>query len=67
MYEYSGIDFLSQKEMNLVEYLSVARDSYIASLNKTEEGRDYLERCWVAVQTKPDRDALRRNFHIEEV
>ncbi len=67
MYEYSGIDFLGQQELNLVEYLSIARDSYISSLNKTEEGRDYLDRCWVATQTKPDREALRRNFQIQEV
>ncbi len=57
---------MKQQELNLVEFLAMAKDSYISSLNKSEEGRDYLDRCWVSSQTKPDRNALRRNFNIEE-
>ena len=66
VFEYGGIDFLKQAELNIVEFSAIARDAFIHSLNRSEEGRDYLERCWVAEQTKPDREALRRHFHIEE-
>lgn len=51
----------------MVEFSAIARDAYISSLNRSADGRDYLDRCWVAEQTKPDREALRRHFHIEEV
>lgn len=35
------------------------KDAYIYKLNQTEQGRDYLERCWLFEQTKPDRNKLR--------
>lgn len=58
---------LQQQELDLVEYLTVARDAYISDLNKSESGRDYLEQCWIAEQTVPDRAALKAEFDIREV
>jgi len=31
-------------------------------LNQTEEGREYLERCWIMEQTKPDREKIRKKI-----
>lgn len=67
MYEYTGIDCLRQQEIDVVEWLQYARDAYISRLNKSEEGRDYLEECWISEQTEPDRDMLRAEFDIKEV
>jgi hypothetical protein len=66
VYEYSGIDFKKQEEINLVEFLAIARDAYVSQLNKTEEGQEYLNRCWIAEQTKPDRAALKAHFDVKE-
>ena len=37
----------------------LVRDAFIDRLSQTEEGRDYLEQCWVLTQTKPDKAHLR--------
>ena len=52
--------------MDVVEFYAIARDAFISAMNRSEEGQDYLERCWIAQQTKPDREALRRHFDIKE-
>ena len=65
--EYSGIDFSAQEDLDLVEYMLYTRDAYISKLNQSESGRDYLEQCWIAEQTVPDRAALRAEFDIREV
>ena len=31
-------------------------------MKQTEEGRAYLEDCWILERTQPDRKALRENF-----
>lgn len=43
-------------------YLLWLRDAYIHALNRTAEGRDYLDNAWRMEQTEPDRAALRRKF-----
>jgi len=37
----------------------LVRDAFIDVMSKSEEGRDYLEQCWVLKQTEPDVARLR--------
>jgi hypothetical protein len=38
------------------------RDAVVYNCKQTEEGRDYLKKCWLAEQSEPDRDTLRKFF-----
>lgn len=60
--EYSGLNFLQVGQLDYGVYLLWLRDAYIDGLNRTEEGRQYLDDCWRMEQTKPDRGKLRANF-----
>lgn len=64
--EYTGLNFLQIDQLDYGTYLLWRRDAYIASLNRTEEGRAYLDDCWRMEQTKPDRMKLRKYFGKEE-
>jgi len=48
--------------MQVDDYMALQRDAYIHKLIQTEEGREYLEKCWILEQTKPDRQKLRDRF-----
>lgn len=63
--EYSGLNFLQVGQLDYGTYLLWLRDAYISSLNRTEEGRKYLDDCWRMEQTKPDRAKLRAKFGKE--
>lgn len=58
--EYSGLDFHQVGQLDYGTYLLWLRDAYIHSLNRTEEGREYLDNAWRMEQTEPDRPKLRR-------
>lgn len=60
--EYTGLDFHQVGQLDYGTYLLWLRDAYIYILNRTEEGREYLDNAWRMEQTKPDRVALRRKF-----
>jgi hypothetical protein len=64
--EYTGLDFLQIKQLNYIEYLTYRRDAFIAMLNKSETGQEYLRNAWRMEQTEPDRAALRRKFGRKE-
>lgn len=66
MAEYTGLNFFQIKTLNYIEFLTYRRDAFIAWLNKSEGGRDYLDNAWRMEQTKPDRDALRRKLGRKE-
>lgn len=57
-----NIPLLGVMEVDYMTYLLMRRDAFIAKLNQTEEGRDYLEKAWLLEQTKPDREESRRRF-----
>lgn len=52
--ELSGIDCYTFK--------SLLRDAVIYKMEKTDEGRDYLEKCWILGQTTPDVQKLKETF-----
>jgi hypothetical protein len=64
--EYTGLNFLQIKELNYLEFLTYRRDAFIAYLNKSEAGQEYLRNAWRMEQTEPDRAALRRRFGGKE-
>jgi hypothetical protein len=50
------------ESLTVFEFWLLLRDAVIYNCQQTEEGRDYLERCWAAEQTEPDRKMLRQYF-----
>lgn len=49
-------------EMDALSYAQLLRDATVLRLKESEEGRDYLEKCWTYRQVEPDRAALREQF-----
>ena len=59
---YTGLSLFEIKEMLIDEYLYYYREAFIHYMNKTEDGRKYLENAYFYKQTKPDRSRLREKF-----
>lgn len=57
--EYTGLNFYQVGQLDYGLFLLWLRDAYIYTLNRTEEGRAYLDEAWRMEQTKPDRPKLR--------
>ena len=62
---YTGLTFHEVGQLDYGTFLLWRRDAYIAGLNRTEAGRQYLAECWRMEQTQPDRRKLRRYFGKE--
>ena len=60
--EYTGLNFHQVGQLDYGTFLLWRRDAFIAGLNRTEEGRQYLDDCWRMEQTKPERAMLRQKF-----
>lgn len=60
--DYSGLNFNEAMELDCVTYKKLSKDAFIHSMSRTEEGREYLEQCWILNQTNPDREKLRKKF-----
>ena len=50
------------EELDYLYFLQIRRDAFIARLNKTESGREYLNKAWLLSRTEPDRETSRRFF-----
>jgi hypothetical protein len=59
---YTGMSFSELMLLDCFTFKMLIRDSYISKLRQSEEGREYLENCWLMKQTEPDRKTLRREF-----
>ena len=57
---YTGLNFNEAIELDCITYKMLVRDAFIDMMSQTEEGRDYLEQCWILTQTKPDTAGLRK-------
>ena len=62
MQRFTGMDFAQLGKLNVFMFWLYLHDAVIYNASMTEEGRDWLERCWVQQQTEPDRKALRKLF-----
>ncbi len=60
MHVYTGLNVNEIEELEYIDYLQYRRDAFIHEMNKTEEGREYLENARTLSQTEPDRISLRR-------
>jgi hypothetical protein len=60
--EYTGFNFNECLELDCYTFKVLIKDSLINRLSKTNEGREYLEDCWLLTQTTPDRESLRKKF-----
>ena len=58
--EYTGMSFLELADIDCVTFKKLLRDAFIHRMRQTEEGREYLENCWLVKQTEPDRRRLRK-------
>ena len=56
---YSGLNFAELMDVDCITYKILLRDAFIHRMSQSEEGRDYLENCWLIKQTEPDRKKLR--------
>ncbi len=61
--DYTGLNFNQVIELDCVTFKLLAKDAFIDKLGQTEEGREYLENCWVLNQTEPDREKLREKYN----
>lgn len=62
VFDFSGIDFSAQGELDAFDFWRLLREATIFNLSQTEKGRDYLDEAWALEQKEPDRKALRRIF-----
>ena len=58
--DYTGLNFNEVIELDCITYKMLVRDAFVDMMSRSEEGRDYLEQCWVLKQTKPDTVGLRK-------
>lgn len=56
--EYSGLNFHEIDQLLYEEFLLYRRDAYIYRLQQIEEGRMYLQNCFLYEKTEPDRASL---------
>ncbi len=65
MHDYTGFSFPEIDELLVTEYMLYLRDGVIHHLMQTDKGKEYLKKCWILEQTKPDRKLLRERFGKE--
>ena len=52
-------------DLDVFEYWSLLRDAVIYKYMQSEKGQEYLDKCWILEQTKPDRKRLKEKFGKE--
>lgn len=57
------MNFSELMQVDCLTFKMLFRDAFIDKMRQTEEGREYLENCWLVKQTEPDRKRLRREFN----
>jgi hypothetical protein len=65
--DYSKLNFDELLKLDCISYKILVRDAFIYKLKQSEEGREYLEECWLLKQTSPDRNKLRNKFGSKAV
>lgn len=56
------MNFDELMQIDCITFKMLLRDGFINKMRQTEDGREYLENCWLIKQTEPDRARLRRDF-----
>ena len=60
--DYTRTSFSDCLKLSCYDFRILFRDAYIFKLKQTEEGKEYLENCYLLEQEQPDRNSLRRLF-----
>lgn len=60
IHDHTGLSFKKIDELDIRDYKLYLRDGFIMLLEKTDGGREYLEKCYLFEQTEPDRQSLRQ-------
>lgn len=60
--DFSGYDFDRIENLSIFEFWALLHDAVVYNCQQTEEGRKYLNACWLHSQTEPDRGALQKYF-----
>ena len=61
--DYTRLNFTEVLNLDCCLFKLYFRDAYIYKLKQTEEGREYLENCWILQQTQPDKEKLRQKYN----
>lgn len=60
--DYSRLNFDECLELDCYTYKSLVRDAFIYKMKQSEQGKEYLEDCYLLQQTQPNRKKLREKF-----
>ena len=60
--DYSRLNFNECMELDYYTYGLLFKDAFIHEYKQSEQGRAYLEDCYLLQQTQPDRKKLREKF-----
>lgn len=60
--DYSNMGFTEVLALDIFTYWSWLHDSVVWDCEKSEDGRNYLEKAWAGSQKEPDREAIRAIF-----
>lgn len=60
--DYTGCSYTEVSGMDVLTFWGLLHDAVVWNLDKTKEGREYLENAWYYEQTEPDRGSLRDVF-----
>ena len=60
--QYTGMNFAELMLLDCITFKMLLHDAFINKMRQSEEGREYLENCWLIKQTEPDRAQLRKQF-----
>lgn len=60
--EYADISIFNVGNICFYDYLLLLRDAVIYGNIGSQEGREYLEKCYNLANTEPDREKLREKF-----
>lgn len=63
--DYSGVPLDKVLDLPYSVYKLYLRDSWIANMSRSEEGRKFLETCWRIGQTTADEVAIKKYQNFE--
>ena len=64
--DYTRDSFSELKKMDILTFWRLYRDAIIYSCNKSEDGKEYLDRAYAQIQTKPDRAAIAEIIRMQQ-
>ena len=59
---YTNLNFNEADNLDCVTFKMLVRDAFVDKMEQSEEGRDYLDKCWTLSQTTPDYKSLKEKL-----